>query len=290
MPKTRTAFRGIERLTELSYSTMLTLWLTQAVVFAVVYFALTVFVPQHGPSQLLTDPTLLSMFGDSLYYSITTATTVGYGDITPQGFSKFVASLQSIVALFLWALFVTKLVSHRQDIALKEVHRISYEEVFHNLHEGLFIMRKDFDRIMRRVRDQKELHADDWLDLITAYRQGQSILQEIPDFYGSAENRLYTLDERREQLLHEAVHRTLRRLDDMLTTLSECEINWLSHESNMAELKNLLDVIGAVMPRWRDSSPYEGSAFEDIIRLHEDIHAKLAQVPLEQPAPEKEAN
>ena len=43
---------------------------------------------------------------DSIYFSIITFTTLGYGDITPQGFSRFLASTEALIGSFTLALFV----------------------------------------------------------------------------------------------------------------------------------------------------------------------------------------
>jgi len=270
-----TFFRPVERLTQLPYAVLLVLWMILAIIFATAYFALAVYAPGHGPTQLLQDEANLAvMFLDSLYYSVITATSTGYGDITPQGFSKALASAQSILSLLIWALFVTKLVSHKQEAALREVHRLTFEDVFHNIREGLYIIRKDFDHIIDDAKKHNKLNQDHWMDLVSAYRQGQTLLQEIPDFYANDDKRIYTIDHRREQLLHEAVHRTLHRLNDMLNTLSNHNIDWAEHEESMTELSSFVKTVEAVTPLWQKESPYT-EAFEDIIHLNTQIQDQI---------------
>ncbi len=279
MPKKLRLFlRVIEKLTNFSYGSLLLLWLLFAILFGAAYFMLAVFVPVHGPTQLIDDPTLTIMFFDSMYYSVITATSTGYGDITPQGFSKLLASLQSITALLIWAIFVTKLVSHKQEAALKEVHRLTFEDVFHNIREGLFIMRKDFDRIVEDAEEHGSLTEDHWMDMFIAYKQGQSLLQEIPDFYANDndDQHTYTLDHRREQLLHEAVHRTLHRLNDMLNVLSKKNIPWASKEESLKELSSFIKTVDVITPLWQQESPYT-EAFEDILHLNDIIQKKMKE-------------
>lgn len=48
----------------------------------------------------------LLTFLDSIYFSIVTFTTLGYGDITPQGVSRIFAALEALIGSFTLALFV----------------------------------------------------------------------------------------------------------------------------------------------------------------------------------------
>lgn len=264
-----------ERLTRLPYSSLFTLWLSLAVIFGVGYFLLGIFIPEQAPSEIRDlDP--LHMLYNSLYFSVITATSTGYGDITPDGISKALASMQSIGALLVFAVFVTKLVSHRQEVALQEVHRLTFEDVFHNTREGLYIIRKDCDRIIRDAEEHQSLNEDHWNDLVIVYRQAQSLLNEIPDFYSNEDGTdgRYTIDEKRELLLQEAVGRTLKRINQMLDVLSRNNVDWASHASSMNELRALVEVVHKMVPDWQRGSPYN-PAFEDIIHAGTQIHGRI---------------
>lgn len=52
---------------------------------------------------------LISKFGNALYFTIITFTTVGYGDITPLNWMKLVVSLESFLGVFFTASFVVTL-------------------------------------------------------------------------------------------------------------------------------------------------------------------------------------
>lgn len=261
--------RLAEKITSLPYATLFMLWFLLVGGFAVAYALLATFAPQQAPPQLLNLPPL-SRLGNSLYYSVITSTTTGYGDIVPIGFSKVLASIQSIVGFFVLAIFVTKLVSQQQELAVRQMHRLTYEDVFHNTREGLFVIRKDFDRIITRVEQRSPLSAEDWEDLATAYKQGQSLLLEIPEFYSAEEGSLYTIDERREQLLQEAVHRTLHRINHLIDECSIAGIDWAAQAESTRELQGFLRVVETVTKLWRERSPYrQHESFESILRLKE---------------------
>lgn len=261
--------RLAERITLLPYTALFTLWFVLAALFAAAYALLAIFAPAHAPQGLLhLEP--LSLIGNSLYYSVITSMTTGYGDIVPMGFSKLLAAIQSIAGFFILAVFVTKLVSQQQEIAVRQMHKLTYEDVFHNTREGLFIIRKDFDRLIAKVEQRDPLTQEDWEDLATAFRQGQSLLLEIPEFYSPDEVGLYTLDKRREQLLQEAVHRTLHRINQLIDELSLAGIEWMARKEVMRELTELLHVTERITTVWRDLSPHaREESFETILRLKE---------------------
>lgn len=263
----------VERITGASYRTLMFVWVTMALGFGAIYFILTELSPENG--LIMPKNGRPWDLANSIYFSIITATTVGYGDIIPQGFAKIFVSAQSIVAFFVFAVFVTKLISYRQEIALHQIHKLSFEDVFRNTREGLFIMRKDFDALIDEAEQTQRLSPHSWQNLLTAYREGQTLLEQIPVFYDS-DTHLYTIDAKREQLLQEAVHRTLHRINHMLDALSRNGIDWLAHEESTQELRELLRIVAEVTPLWQQKSPSQNSEpFERILHVHVSIHAHL---------------
>lgn len=270
--------RLAERITAMSYATLFALWFAMAAAFAVAYALLAFFAPLQAPPKLVgLEP--LSLLGNSLYFSIVTSTTTGYGDIVPMGFSKVLACVQALVGFFLLAILVTKLVGQQQDLAVRQMHKLTYEDVFHNTREGLFVIRKDFDRIIAKLEQHDALSAEDWEDVAIAFEQGQTLLLEIPEFYSSEEVGLYTIDERREQLLQEAVHRTLHRINQLIDELGAASINWTDQKAAVKELSALLRVTQQVMSLWQNRSPYaKEESFTMILRLHERVTNRVKDI------------
>ena len=139
---------------------------------------------------------------------------------------------------------------------------------------------------MQYAKEHHAIEEEHWTDMVIAYKTAKSLLEEIPDFYAADEEQemrgLYTIDRQREQLLHEAVHRTLHRINTMLDILSSHEVDWVSHTESYEELEELVKVIEVVTPLWGKESPYT-EAFEDIIDLNQTIHGRMtAMIPGDQ--------
>lgn len=264
-----------ERLTQLSYSQLFLLWLMVNITFTVMYFILNTFIPAHSPTLPVGLDVGARLF-ESFYFSVVTATSTGYGDIVPQGFSKILAMIECIMALLVFAVLVGKLVSQRQDITLHEVHRMTFEGMFYHIRHVLFIVRKDLDSLIYKVETHKKLTDQDWEDLATAYLQGQSLVEEIPELYAGHESTLHNADLNREKLLFEALHRTLFRIQTLLEVMNNAGIDWKSHEASTKQFRLLIDTVDGIMPLWSERSPFhEEEEFEDIHQLSLALHQKL---------------
>ncbi len=250
----RNPLRVIESLTNTSYRQLLLVWLGMVMIFAFAYFLLSFRGSSNGIIALEGMPAL-QKFGNALYFSTITSTTVGYGDLVPHGVAKLVAALQSLSGLFVSGIFVAKLVSYRQEITLDRVYRLTFEDVFYNTREGLFIIRKDFDRIIQHVAGGQDIAEHDWENIAIACRHAQTLLEGIPDFY-SQNPHLYTIDAKREYLLLDAVCRTLARLQHLLETFDRHALDWRSHRIAAEEITGLHRVIGQYIAPWSTLSPY----------------------------------
>jgi hypothetical protein len=88
------------------------LWTLVAVtlVSAILLFALS---PSGNGITPTTDSSKVISFADSLYFSVVTISSLGYGDYRPVGYGRVVAAAEVIVGLVLIALIVSKLASDR---------------------------------------------------------------------------------------------------------------------------------------------------------------------------------
>lgn len=263
----------LTKLTAFSYQSLLLLYVGLIIGFGLAYYLLATFVPSHGPS---IPPGAASWFRflDSVYFSTITATTVGYGDIVPHGISKILVGIQSISALFVFAILVSKPISHKQEAALYQMHQLTFDDVFTSVREGFFIMRKDFDELISQARSAKKLQENSWENLLTAYRQGEVLFEEIPKFYDT-ERRLYVIDTHREQLLIESVERTMERLCTLLRTFDAVGIQWQGDPKHMERFDELLALAKQITAHWKAQSPHR--AVEEFSEL-EKVLAEIASL------------
>lgn len=245
--------RILHRITAMSYETLAVSWIIIVLLFGAIYLVLSALSGQ-GITPLPDGP-LWRRSADALYFSIVTATTVGYGDITPLGISKILAGMEAVFAYGTFAVVITKLLSHRQELTLEEMSRLAFESKFVNTREGLYIVRKDLDAVLRECETRGTLTSHAWDNLTVACMTMQSFIERIPEFYQS-ETHTFILDARRERLLSEAVHRTLHRLDHLLLALDHAKLTADLPQEARRELEELLRLIGKILPHWQEKSPH----------------------------------
>lgn len=264
----------LEYLSLRSYGDLFVLWIVLNTLFALAYFLLATTHPEHAPSGLAALEPAERLF-DSFYFSIITGTSTGYGDILPHGLSKLLAMIQTCMALLVFAVFVTKLVSSRTEETLREVHRMSLEGIFYHIRHVLFIVRKDIDGVLHALVQHRSLTARDWEILQIACLQAESLVGEIPDLYNGSKD-LARIDLKREKLLLESLQRTLKRIDSLLKELRGQNIPWTDQNDDVRNgLLGLLHAMGTVLGTWQERSSDPQLSFGEMRTLTETLAAEL---------------
>ena len=98
-------YRLVDRL---SFRLLLTLLSVGILGAAISYWLLTMYFPEHGLK--LPENESLSLL-KAVYFSIVTASSLGYGDFSPLGLSRAVAVIEILTGYVALGLFVTKLAS-----------------------------------------------------------------------------------------------------------------------------------------------------------------------------------
>jgi hypothetical protein len=143
------SMRFLDALGDQSVGALFGLWITLVLVCAVVYWLL-------GWS---TRPALVSGSGplgagvrglfSALYFSSVTATSVGFGDIVPQGPARVVSVVEAVAGLVIFGCVVSKFVSRRQEELIGEIHHIAFEERLGRVRTNLLLVRAELQATAR---------------------------------------------------------------------------------------------------------------------------------------------
>jgi hypothetical protein len=256
MKSNQTLTNGIRKIvawiTALSYVQLGGAYGCMVILFGCAYFGIFVISPDNAPNLGGGPPWIKLLNG--IYFSIITAASVGYGDITPHGLSKILAGFESITSLFVFAILVSKPTSERQEAALYQMHKLTLDEIFTSIREGFFLMRKDFDSIIDEAESSNTLSEHGKDNFETALQHGAVLIEDIPAFY-DIDQKLYVIDIRREKLLAEAVERTFERLTKTTGVLTAKKIP-LSERTRKI-LAGLGNVGTEILKQWRRHSSKE---------------------------------
>jgi rhodanese-related sulfurtransferase len=97
----------------------------------------------------------LNGLASAIYFSFVTATSVGYGDIIPTGIARIIAVAEAVSALLIFGAVIAKLVSHRQEELVREIHRITFEERLDRVQTNLHTVISD----LLSITEMCEAHA-----------------------------------------------------------------------------------------------------------------------------------
>ena len=76
----------------------------------------------------------------AIYFSFVTATSVGYGDVLPLGAARILAVTEAAGGLLVFGLLVAKFVSHRQDVLVRQIHGVTFQERLDRLQTSLLLV------------------------------------------------------------------------------------------------------------------------------------------------------
>ncbi|WP_406870963.1 potassium channel family protein [Thioclava sp. 'Guangxiensis'] len=115
-----------------------------------VYF--TFAPPDHGLSS--NGEVIDVSFPDSVYFSLVTFTSLGYGDMAPVGFGRFVASMTVVVGLSFFALIIGKIASERTHATLTLLHRSDVQRRLSAFSSEIESFRSDLDKLAENGEDK----------------------------------------------------------------------------------------------------------------------------------------
>lgn len=236
----------------------LLLWIIGVLLFCSLYFYIL------NPYGHGTDSEILSWF-DSLYFCIVTFSSLGYGDISPIGFGKLIASLQVIFGLILVAILVGKIASERQAVLLRLIYTsehqrrlIEFEKEIYDIDEQLETALTEHNHERLYFLSKKEYG---FIASIHNYLNFQSNQGGLASFGNSSTlRRLYQAIAQLQQTIFEVIKtygtedRTLNKFEQILIRINNLSIVMDDFHKHDHKIHSLLIEIQTTLPdlqKWK---------------------------------------
>jgi Ion channel len=91
-------------------------------------------------------------FGNCVYFSVVTFTSLGYGDIVPRGLSKVVASSEVVLGLAFLGVFIARLSSAKQNYHLAQLYARDAQERLDDFATDLKIHREYCEEALKTIK------------------------------------------------------------------------------------------------------------------------------------------
>lgn len=226
-------------------------WLVAAMATTILVFGLGYYALAHtGPGYLhfTYETEARPSVADALYFSIVTISSLGYGDIRPEGPTRLLVSLEVIMGLAFFGLLVAKISSVKQDYILRQM----YAGV---LDDKLVRYAAELDERRTLYRTTSTLLMEGEIDpeLTTTFRRDTpgstffgSYRQLLSDIVGLMEieasnNALFgVIDDSRIESIYDSVRGTLRRTTVIWDTDQEAACNLVLCD-NGADIAHICD-------------------------------------------------
>ena len=155
VPRTSLSASFVDALADRSVGALFRLWTEIVLGCGAAYWLLAWSSPRFA---LLSNgaPVAAGLRGllPAIYFSAVTATSIGYGDIVPQGVARLLAVFEGIAGLILFGCVVSKFVSRRQDRLIGEIHRIAFEDRLGRVRTNLLLVRTELQATARLCAGQ----------------------------------------------------------------------------------------------------------------------------------------
>ena len=130
----RSSSKLLFRLSDISLKLIVALLIFVIILFSIAYYILA--FSNNGPVFSHEISAQVS-FWNCVYFSIVTISSLGYGDMRPQGLSKILSCLEVLMGLGFLGLIVAKMASLKQDYQLRRVYSFMTKQVLDDFYESL---------------------------------------------------------------------------------------------------------------------------------------------------------
>ena len=202
------------------------LWMIIIMIFAVLY----ILISHNHPSLIYSsNPEQPISYVDFIYFSFITATSTGFGDIVPVGFSKILSLIEVVLGLTIFAMVTSKLVSIKQEAILNEIYDISINERINRIRSSLYAFRIDVSKLIMKAEEgmikKREIN-----DVWTRFSSVENVVTEIRGMFSKKDGDIFSrnLDEVNTKILMNSINLSLKRIIRLFEVFETSNHEWKS--------------------------------------------------------------
>lgn len=242
--------------TSLNFSQIFLVWLLFVAFYSSVYYITSSFSPENGLS--IPGEGRTTSFIDVFYFSVITATSTGYGDIIPLGYSRVISITEVITSLILFGLLVSKIVSFKQDLIMTEIYDISLDSKVKGLRSSLHLFRSDVGKLIDSILDgtlpKRKINLL-WTYL-NAFQDTLIDIEELVCYSDSHKSEfIKTVGQLQIELTLNSIANSVERLGELLSQFEEAHLDWKSNK-NIESMKETVSIIDRMCEHYKpDKTP-----------------------------------
>jgi hypothetical protein len=159
-----------------SFLNIFMIWIFLIIGFGLIYNFTSGFA---GNLKTIQGNQVTGMF-DYIYYSFITATSTGYGDITPDGYGMRIMAIANItIGMLMMAIVTSKLVSIKQERLLEKIYSLSFSEKFNRNISGLALFKGESDKLISFLKESEIIDRKTFFSLWMSFSALKSNMQEL---------------------------------------------------------------------------------------------------------------
>lgn len=207
--------RLLHLVNEVSLARLFAAMVAVVLLFAGAYW----YAGQHGLLDFMWETKEYVSYGDAVYFSIVTISSLGYGDIRPLGWARLLVGMEVFTGLAFFGLIVTKVSSVKQDYILRRMYGEAVDEKIAQL-----LVQLEEQRALYRTTSALLLDGEIDPELTTTFRrdtpgatffsQYRQLLAEVEQLivYEASNHALFgVVDELRLESVYNSIRGVLRR-------------------------------------------------------------------------------
>jgi hypothetical protein len=260
-------------------------WLVVAIAVVVVGFSFGYwYLSEHGSLVFTYETDAHPGFGDALYFSIVTISSLGYGDIRPIGWARALVGLEVTMGLAFLGVLVAKISSVKQDYILKRMYTEAVDSKL-----ATYVHELEQQRNLYRMTSQLLLDGDIDPELTTTFRRDspgatffslfRQLLTDVSDLmhYEAGNGALFgQVDDSRIDSIYDAIRGVQRRTLQLWERDSEqaCNLVLCDNASDISDICDLAEKL-AVLGKKESHKTGIVEICDAIIELNGQIRSKV---------------